>query len=108
MIHRYINRLLQIDQLIRQRRTGNAMQFAEKIGVSRRQVYNYLDDLKNLDMEIDYDRMNETYYYKKLYKLRFFFDVEELNEHEIYKYQGGHITVKKVLKGIFVEENVSG
>lgn len=106
MIYRYINRLQQIDQLIRQRRTGNATQFAGKVGVSRRQIYNCLDDLKNLGMEIEYDRNNETYFYRKLYKLRFSFDIEELNEQEVYKYEGGRNLYKKSLKGIYVDKDI--
>jgi len=108
MIYRYKNRLEQIDQLIRQKRTGNAMQFAEKIGVSRRQIYNFLDDLKNLGMEIEYDRNSGTYYYKKLYKLRFTFDIEELDEQEMFKCQGGQNLCRKALKGIYIDRYSEG
>jgi len=49
-------------------------------------------------MEIEYDRNNGTYYYKKLYKLRFTFDIEELDEQEMFKCQGGQNISKRFLK----------
>ncbi|MFW6219219.1 MAG: HTH domain-containing protein [Bacteroidota bacterium] len=47
MIFKLIGKIQRIDMLIRQERTGNADEFAEMLGISRRQVYNYLDELKD-------------------------------------------------------------
>jgi len=38
MIFKQINRLQQIDQLIRQKRTGNAKQLAAKLEISRKHL----------------------------------------------------------------------
>ena len=89
MIFKYINRLEQVDQLIRQQRTGNAQEFAKKVRLSRRQIYNCLDQLKRLGLEIGYNRDNKTFYYKRNYKVKFSFEVEELSDNESAKNQAG-------------------
>jgi predicted DNA-binding transcriptional regulator YafY len=84
-----------MDQLIRQKRTGNSFEFAEKIGISRRQLYNWLNELKSFGLDIAYDRERETYYYTKEYKIRFNVDVEELNEAEATYNTGGFQNILK-------------
>lgn len=95
MFYKFINRLEQMDQMIRQRGTGNANEFADKIGISRRHLYNWLNELKNLGLDIEYDRESETYYYKKEYKIRFNIDVEELSEAEATYNTGGFQDILK-------------
>lgn len=82
MFLKQLNRLQYIDQLIRQKRTGNAEEFAEKLGVSRRQIYYWLEDLKDLGLDISYDRFAQSFIYQKPYKINIAFDIEELTDTE--------------------------
>ena len=47
MIFKQIERFQYLDQLIRQKRTGNADELARKLKISRRQVYNCLEEFKD-------------------------------------------------------------
>ena len=82
MFFKQLNRLQQIDQLIRQKRTGNAQELAEKMKISRRQVYNWLDELKAFGLEIEYNRQIRSYVYLKPYQINIQLDFRELSEQE--------------------------
>ncbi len=55
--------LERIDALIIRKSTGNPSQLANKIGVSERSVYNYLNLLKELGGEINYCTRRMSYFY---------------------------------------------
>jgi len=59
---KYIIRYQKMQKLILDQKTGNAIEFASRIGLSRRMLFNYLDDLRDMGMEIDYCRKRKTYY----------------------------------------------
>ena len=61
---KYISRLERIDQLIRQERTGNAPAFARRLEISVRQLYNLIEELKDLGLPIEYCRTRQTFYYR--------------------------------------------
>jgi predicted DNA-binding transcriptional regulator YafY len=41
-------------------KTGNTEEFANKIGLSRRMLFNYLDDLRDMGLEIEYCRKKKN------------------------------------------------
>ncbi|RUT72927.1 hypothetical protein [Ancylomarina longa] len=58
-----VDRLLIMDRLIRNKKTGNSEKFACVIGVSRSQLYNHLDEFKDLGVDIRYNRSLGSYEY---------------------------------------------
>jgi predicted DNA-binding transcriptional regulator YafY len=60
---RTIERLYNIHKLILLEKTGTPDEFAYKIHLSRRQLYNILDELKDWGAEIKYSRIGHTFYY---------------------------------------------
>ncbi len=94
MIFKQLNRLQQIDQLIRQERTGNAEELAIKLNISRRQVYNWLDELKSLGLEIEYCRALQSFVYLKQYQVNISLDIKELTALEKIEIEAG-IGIKK-------------
>jgi len=58
-----IDRLLIMDRLIRNQKTGNPEKFASLIGVSRSQLYNHLDEFKDLGVDIRYNRLLGSFEY---------------------------------------------
>ena len=89
MIFKQLNRLQQLDQLIRQQRTGNAEELALKMGLSRRQAYNWLEELKLMGLEIEYNRHIKSYVYLKPYQINISIDIKELSDKEILETQPG-------------------
>ena len=61
----YLNLLLQLDQFIRQRGTGSPSEFARKLGISERSLYEYLKVLKELGAPIKFSRQDHSYYYSE-------------------------------------------
>jgi len=78
MIFKLLNRAQQIDQLIRQKRTGNADELAAKLNISRRQVYYWLEELKSYGLEIEYNRDLKSFVYLKAYEVTIAFNVKEI------------------------------
>ena len=60
---KFINRLTTIDQLIRLQATGSPEKLAEKLEITERQVYKYLDNLRELGADIKFDRLKNSYIY---------------------------------------------
>jgi predicted DNA-binding transcriptional regulator YafY len=61
---RYLNLLLRLDQFIRQKGTGSPPEFAQKMGISERSLYEYLKVLKDLGAPIKFSRQSRSYYYE--------------------------------------------
>ena len=59
----YLSILLQLDRFIRQKGTGSPPEFARKVGISERSLYEYLKVLKNLGAPIRFSRQDHSYYY---------------------------------------------
>ncbi|HKR03115.1 MAG TPA: DNA-binding protein [Bacteroidia bacterium] len=67
----FIDRVKRTDYYIRSEATGNAVEFATKLGVSRRSVFDYLNVIKAKGAEICFDKRRKTFYYKKPFRLNF-------------------------------------
>jgi predicted DNA-binding transcriptional regulator YafY len=102
MIFKQLNRLQRIDQLIRQKRTGNAEELAEKLNISRRHVYRWLEEFKSLGLEIDYNRERKSFVYLKPYQINITLDIRELTVKETSEIEAGINFLKKIL---FVPSN---
>ena len=55
--------LQRMDRMIRMRSTGNPEEFASRLGVSERSMYNYLTLLKELGAPLRYSNLNDSYIY---------------------------------------------
>lgn len=58
-----LKHLQRIDHLIRIRGTGSAGELAEKLGISRRNVYYYLDLMKDYGAPIKFCHSRQSFYY---------------------------------------------
>jgi len=71
----FIDRIQQIDLLIRLKATGTAEKLASKIGISRSMLYEYLSEMKTMGAPIDYDRYRQTYFYTSSVRYKHGFEV---------------------------------
>ena len=62
-IQNYFERLRQMDRLIRRKATGSPKQFAQKLGISERTLYEYLSLMKIEGAQIEYSAEKQSYYY---------------------------------------------
>lgn len=88
-LYNYLNRIHRLDALIRQKRTGPPKELAEKLNISERWLYIFLDELKTeLDCPIRYDRGRRSYVYEKPGKVIMRF-TEEMELWQMRKVSGG-------------------
>ena len=64
VMKQYLNLLQQLDQFIRRKKTGSPPEFAQKMGISERSLYEYLKVLKELGAPIRFSRQEHSYYYE--------------------------------------------
>jgi len=57
-------RLYKLHDLIQQEGTGPPVEFANRLHISRRQLYNMIDELKDRGVSVEYSRNRKTFFYK--------------------------------------------
>jgi predicted DNA-binding transcriptional regulator YafY len=62
-IIKYLDRIKQMHRLIKQRATGTPQQLAQKLGLSERQTYEYIREIRDMGIPLAFDNFNKTYYY---------------------------------------------
>jgi len=66
-----LERLQQVHGLIKSETTGSPSNLANRLHVSERLVYNLIEQLKDFNANICYDRSRKTYYYSEDFQLHF-------------------------------------
>jgi predicted DNA-binding transcriptional regulator YafY len=86
---RQIERLQLLNKLVREQRTGSPDELAERLGVSRRRVYVYLEYLNDMGVDIQYSRRLNSFVFvsQKLIQIDWRFEV--LDPTELKKVGGG-------------------
>ncbi|SNR24508.1 hypothetical protein [Flavobacterium sp. ov086] len=64
-----IERIKRIHKLISSEKTGTPSVFAKKLLLSRSQLYNELDIMKDLDAPLKYCKKRESFYYASSFEL---------------------------------------
>jgi predicted DNA-binding transcriptional regulator YafY len=59
----YFTRLEYLNQLIKKKSTGSPLELAQKLNVSERTIFYYLEILKSLGADVKFSRMRNSYYY---------------------------------------------
>lgn len=71
----FIEILKRMDRMIRMRSTGSPEDFAGRLSISERSLYNYLAVMRDLGAPLEYSRTLESYYYQE--EGRFVFEFEK-------------------------------
>jgi len=85
-----IDRLNFIHKLIEEERTGTPDHFAKRLNVSKRQLFNIIDELKLLGAPICYDTEIKSYRYEKEYFLNIDINMRFLTEEDLSDINGGY------------------
>jgi ACT domain-containing protein len=96
-IFEIIERFDLIFKLIKAEKTGTANEFAQKIGLSRSQLFNYLDYLKSYEIEIRYDLFKHSYVIENDVEIEIRQPIRILNDKELVIIDGGCSYFSKVL-----------
>ena len=86
-----IERIEKLNSLIESERTGCPDELANQLGIQRSTLYESLEYLKSLGLDISYDRKNKTFYYTSNCKLELHFSLKVLNHLELNQTNGGFL-----------------
>lgn len=62
-LFKYIERLRRMDALISMKATGTPEEFAEKLGIKRSTLFQSLQEMREMGVDIKYSYFRQTYYY---------------------------------------------
>jgi len=78
-----LHRLKRLHQLIRSECTGTPYELSRRLHISERLVYLLVEQLRDFDALIEYDRSRQTYYYRELFDLEVDISVRVYNKDQI-------------------------
>ena len=90
-----LERLRKAHKLIQQQHTGTPAEFANKLHISERQLYNILERLKEIDAPLLYNRKTNTYYYQHDFDLLVNITVQVLVHEELKTIYAGQILLEE-------------
>jgi predicted DNA-binding transcriptional regulator YafY len=83
-----LERLRQLHTLIENERTGSPKDLANRMNISERLVYNLIEQLKDFEARICYDRGRKTYYYSDDFQLKVKISVSVISNNEVTRILG--------------------
>lgn len=84
-----IERIKRMHKLICSEKTGTPNIFARKLCISRSQLYNELELIKELDAPLKYCKKRESYYYETSFELVLSFSLKTIKDDESKEIYGG-------------------
>lgn len=84
-----IERLQLLNKLIREENTGSPEELAGRLGLSRRRLYDVIEDLQCWGAQVSYDRRNHTFCYTRPFDLNIRFSLSVMADDEVKKIFGG-------------------
>lgn len=90
-----LERLRKAHKLIQQENTGTPKELSIKLHISERQVYNILDQLKEMDAPLLFSRKSNTYYYCYDFDLLVNISVQVLINNELRTIYAGYTYLKE-------------
>lgn len=91
MLIEQIERVRQMDQLIRLHCTGNSEEFAQKLKISKKHIYNLIEELNSVGVSITYDRNLRSFVYDSPHCIEISFKVDNLAIDELMAIGGGAV-----------------
>ena len=84
-----LERLQRIHDLIRIERTGTPNEFANSLHISRRQLYEYIEVIKDLGVEVKYSKGRNTFYFCNGHELDIKCSIKVVSKKDAIEINGG-------------------
>lgn len=85
----HVEKIKIMHELISSERTGSPNEFAKKMEISKKGIYNTIIFLKNFDAPIRYCAVKRSFYYSSFFDLELKFSIKIINEHQTKITDGG-------------------
>lgn len=79
----FVDMLALFHRLVLSENTGNAQEFAARLGISRASLYRMLNTIEDYDIEIKYSYQRNTYYYPHRDNVRINISITQLSDEEL-------------------------
>ncbi len=89
---RQIERLQLVNRLIVQGKTGTPEELGDRLGLSKRQVFNIIEMLRDIGAPVSYNKIRKTYHYEEPCRLKIDFSLTLIEKNEEKKIYGGKKT----------------
>jgi len=86
---RQIERLQLLNKLVKEQRTGKPEELAERLGIRRRQLYVYIEYLKDFGMDVQFSRKIGSFVYADEHELKIEVRFELLDSKDRIEINGG-------------------
>jgi len=97
-----IERIKRMHILISSEKTGTPFVFAKKLSLSRSQLYNELEMIKELDAPVKYCKKRESFYYESSFELILNFSLKTIKDDESKEIFGGSYFRPILLDGTLI------
>ena len=94
-----LERLRRIHELIKAERTGTPEEFANSLHISRRQLYEYINLIKDFGVDINYSKQKGTFFLCNGHELNINCSVKVVTKEEAIKINGGYFN--KIIQHAF-------
>ncbi len=101
-IQKQTERLKKVHKLILEEKTGTPIEFADKLNLSRSQLYNILENLKEYGAPIKYSKKINSFIYTKSFNLELKFSLTVIIDDEKREIFGGYKFCPTLLDGCFI------
>jgi len=95
-----IKRVQQLHELIKNEKTGTPCELACCFCISKRQLYNIIDDFKIMGADIKYSREKSTFYYTNGFNLKLDYHISFVDERCEKNIFGGNM--EKILQSVIL------
>ncbi|MBK7107400.1 MAG: hypothetical protein IPH62_19205 [Ignavibacteriae bacterium] len=93
-----LERIKKINKLIKNQQTGNSNDFALKLNICRRQLFNIIEYLRAIGAPIKYNKKMETFYYDNDFNLEIKYSVKIITNEKVKNIYGGEVFYDYLLK----------
>jgi hypothetical protein len=97
-----LERIRQIIKLIKLERTGTPEEFASSMQISKRRLYDHLENFRDMGVEIDYSKQRNTYYFSNGHELVLHYSLKLISKEKEQEIYGGFIPID-LLSAFFVQ-----
>jgi predicted DNA-binding transcriptional regulator YafY len=93
----FFDKMELFNHLVEQGKTGSPQEFADRLNISRATLYNIIDELNAMGLDIAYSRTNYSFFYRTPASLDIHFrikEVEHLSHNDAKAINGGFSPLK--------------
>lgn len=85
-----LERIQRIIELIKYEKTGTPCEFADYVQISKRQLFSYLENFREMGVQIEYSKPRKTYYFPNGYELELSYSFKVISDENTKEIFGGY------------------